>query len=128
MADGGEGLGGGLHDVVAGCAVDVDVEEGGGDCGAGEVTDGDAGGDGPLGLGVEGGDAAVFDFEDGVGDADGAIPERGGGDERAHGGMIAGGWGGRKGGLAFVVSHSCGKNRDPARMGHPIRPRGGASG
>jgi len=117
LADGGEGFRGGLHDVVAGCAVDVDVEEGGGDCGAGEVTDGDAGGDGPLGLGVEGGDAAVFDFEDGVGDADGAIPERGGGDERTHGGMIAGGWGGRKGGWHLWCPTLAGRTGTPQGWG-----------
>ena len=39
-AHGGEGLGRGFHDVVAGGAVNVDVEESGRERGAGEVEDG----------------------------------------------------------------------------------------
>jgi hypothetical protein len=52
-ADGSEGCGCGLHDVVVGCAVDVDVEEGGREGGCGEVEDGCAGGDSALVARVE---------------------------------------------------------------------------
>ena len=90
FADGGEGFGGGFHYVVAGCAVDVDIEEGWGQGGRGKVDVVRAGGDGVICSRADGDERAVFDFEGGVGDEGLSIPELRGCDDGPHVGMIAG--------------------------------------
>lgn len=82
--DGVECGGCGFHNVVAECAVDVDVEEGGREGCAGEVEDVGTGGGFSVGARGDGEDAAIFDDEDGVVEEVGAVPEFRGGDDRAH--------------------------------------------
>jgi len=65
----------GLHRVVTRGAVDVEVEEGGGERGFREVEDGRAGGCGARCTRGDGGDAAVFKDDDGVIVETGAIVE-----------------------------------------------------
>ncbi len=83
-ADGGEGFGRGFHDVVAGGAVDVHVEEGGRERGAGEVEYTRAGGQRRRCAACDREDAAVFNFNDGVVDVCGLAPEPGRGDDCTH--------------------------------------------
>ena len=89
-ADGIERGGCGLHDVVVERAMDVDVEKGGGEGCGGEIEGvGDGRGFGGCARG-EGEDAAVFDYEDGVVEEVGAVPELRGGEDRGHVWIIAG--------------------------------------
>jgi len=83
-ANSAESLGRSFHHVVAGCAVDMHVEECRSQGRAGIVENARVGGDFGVVAGGDGGDLAVFDNDHGAVEEGSSVPELPGSEHRAH--------------------------------------------